>query len=100
MKLGIPKELKEREKRVALSPEIVGKLTKAGFEILIEQGAGLTSYFNDEMYKAAGATIVADKTKVYADADAIIKVNAPSADEIVLMKKEAVLISLMWAGTN
>ncbi len=100
MKLGVPKELKEREKRVALSPEIVGKLTKAGFQISIENEAGISSYFINAMYEAAGATIVTDKNSIYTQSDVIIKVNAPASEEIALMKKDAVLISFMWAAAN
>lgn len=99
MKLGIPKELKDREKRVALSPEVVKDLVKKGFEVMVETGAGLNSFMSDEAYTAAGAQL-ADKSKIYAEADAILKVNAPTAEEISKMKKEAVLISFMFAGTN
>ena len=100
MKIGVPKELKDREKRVALSPEIVQKLTKAGFIVSIEQGAGLSSFFDDEAYKTAGANIVSDKKAIYTDSDMVLKVNAPSSEEIALMKKDAVLVSMMWAGVN
>lgn len=100
MKLGVPKELKERERRVALSPEIVGKLTKAGYEISIEKDAGASSYFSDEAFIAAGASIVADKQTIYSQSDVVLKVNPPSIDEVVLMKKEAILISFLWAATN
>jgi NAD(P) transhydrogenase subunit alpha len=100
MKLGVPKELKDREKRVALSPEIVKDLVKKGFEVLIEAGAGLNSYMSDEAYVAAGAQIVSDGSKIYSETDVIFKVNAPVPEEIAKMKKEAILISFMFAATN
>src|ERR1019366_7022415 len=81
MKLGVPKELKDREKRVALSPEVVKDLVKKGFEVLLETGAGLNSFISGE-------------------ADVILKVNAPLPGEIAKMKKEAILISFMFAATN
>src|ERR1035437_493535 len=100
MKLSVPKETKFKENRVALTPDVVKDLVKKGFEIMVESGAGLNSFFADEAYTAAGAQIVSDKTKIYADADVVLKINAPSPDELSKMKKEAVLISFMWAGTN
>jgi H+-translocating NAD(P) transhydrogenase subunit alpha len=100
MKLAVPKETKFKENRVALSPEVVKDLVKKGFEVVVESGAGINSFFSDETYKAAGAVIVNDKAAVYANADVVLKVNAPAADEIAQMKKDAVLISFMWAGTN
>jgi NAD(P) transhydrogenase subunit alpha len=100
MKLGIPKELKEREKRVAISPEVAKDFVKKGFEVVVETGAGLQSYMSDEAYIASGARIESDKAKIYSDSDVILKVNAPSGDEMLKMKKEAILISFMWAATN
>lgn len=99
MIIGVPKENKERENRVALTPELVSSLVKAGFECAVESGAGLNSYYSDEDYSKAGARL-ASKNEVYSTADAVLKVNAPSAEEISLMKPSAVLISFMWAATN
>jgi len=100
MKLGVPKELKDREKRVALTPDVVKDLVKKGFEVAVETGAGVSSFFSDEMYSAAGAQLVQGKSKIYSDSDVILKVNAASADEVSVMKKNGILISLMWAATN
>ena len=99
MKLSVPKETKLKENRVALTPEVVKGLVKKGFEILVEAGAGVNSFYENEAYKNAGAAI-ADKNKCYSDADVVLKVNAPLPDEIAMMKKEAVLISFMFAATN
>jgi len=100
MKIGIPKETKERELRVALSPDVVKSLAGAGFEMIVEKGAGTGSFFSDELYQNAGATIEADAKNIYAGCDVILKINAPSPAEISGMKKDAVLISFMWAATN
>ena len=100
MKIGVPKETKERERRVALVPESVKVLIKAGFEVLIESNAGLSSYFDDAGYTDAGAQILADNKSLYAASDILLKVNAPSPEEISWMKQDAVLISFMFAATS
>lgn len=99
MILGVPKETKIRENRVAITPDVVKDLVKKGFEVLIESGAGLNSFYNDAAYTAAGAK-TADKDTVYASADVVLKVNAPLPEELAKMKKEAILLSFMWAATN
>ncbi|MFN8295118.1 MAG: hypothetical protein U0T69_02935 [Chitinophagales bacterium] len=100
MIIAVPKETKFKENRVALVPLVVKDLVAKGFSVNLEAGAGLNSFFSDEDYKNAGATILPDKNSVYNSADVILKVNAPQPDEIALMKKEAILISFMWAATN
>jgi len=100
MKLGVPKETKEFENRVALSPEVVKAFAGSGFKVQVEAGAGLRSNFSDEAYQAAGAVIESSKSTIYQSSDVILKVNAPLADEIAQMKKGAVLISFMWAQTH
>ncbi len=100
MKIAVPKETKERENRVALSPDVLKSLIKAGFECCIEKDAGLHSFFDDQSYISAGAKIITDKKTLYGDADVVLKVNAPTAEEIGFMKRDAVLISFMFASTN
>jgi NAD(P) transhydrogenase subunit alpha len=100
MKLAVPKETKFKENRVALNPDVAKELVKAGFEVLIEAGAGMNSFFSDDMYVAAGAQIILENTGIYSAADVVLKVNPPSPDEISKMKKEAILISFLFAGTN
>lgn len=99
MIIGVPKETKEKENRVALTPEITATLIKAGFECIVEAGAGLHSYYSDETYSKMGAKIVT-AAEVYAASDVVLKVNAPSPDEIAHMKSSAVLICFMWASVN
>ncbi|MBK9792443.1 MAG: Re/Si-specific NAD(P)(+) transhydrogenase subunit alpha [Sphingobacteriales bacterium] len=98
MIIGVPKETKFKENRVAITPLIAKDLIKQGFAVQVESGAGLNSFFSDENYKEAGATLT-DKNTVYTS-DVVLKVNAPLTEEIALMKKEAVLVSFMWAATN
>ena len=100
MILSVTKENKERENRVALTPDVVKALVKAGFECRVEKGAGIGSYFSDAQYSEAGAIIVDTPNKIYSDADVVLKVNAPLPAEIALMKNTAVLISFMFAATN
>ena len=98
MIIGIPKETKFKENRVSITPAIAKDLIKQGFQVQVEAGAGLNSYFSDENYKEAGATLT-DKNTVYAS-DIVLKVNAPQSEEVALMKKGGILMSFMWAATN
>ncbi|MEY3342378.1 MAG: hypothetical protein RL090_62 [Bacteroidota bacterium] len=100
MKIGVPKETKERETRVALTPEVVKSLVSKGFQISIETGAGSGSSFPDEMYRGAGAEVVNDAKTVYTGSEVVLKVNAPTSAEIEWMPKGKALISFMWAATN
>jgi H+-translocating NAD(P) transhydrogenase subunit alpha len=77
MKLAVPREIQEDERRVALVPESAKKLVKAGIAVTVEQGAGAASFFADEAYLEAGATLESDVEKLFANADLTLKVNAP-----------------------
>lgn len=100
MKLAVPKETKFKENRVALTPDVVKDLVKKGFEVQVESGCGMNSFFSDDAYTAAGAQIVTDVKNIYGDADVVLKVNAPSPEEIARMKKSGILISFLFAATN
>jgi NAD(P) transhydrogenase subunit alpha len=99
MIIGVAKETKFKENRVALTPDVLKDVIKKGFEVQVESDAGLNSFYNNEAYINAGAKIVS-KQDVYSKSDVVLKVNAPLPEEIASMKKEAVLISFMWAATN
>ena len=81
MKVGVAKETAPGERRVALVPEVLGKLKAAGLEILVERGAGAGSSIPDAAYEEAGATIVSTDD-LYRDADAILRVAKPSDAEV------------------
>lgn len=98
MTLGVLKETKTNERRVALSPEIVKLLIKKGFQICVESEAGSGSNFTDEEYKSAGADVVS-KTEVFG-ADVVLKVNSPTLEEVSEYKEGAVSISLLYAYTQ
>ena len=99
MILAVPKETKAGESRVALTPEIVKQLVKAGFTVQVETEAGHSASFSDTNYADAGAEIVQNTTTLWSQADIVLKVNAPSVFEAKMMKKEAVLISFLYAYT-
>lgn len=100
MNVCISKETKLKENRVAVTPDVVKELIKKGYKVTVESGCGQASFYSDEAYQAAGATIVTDRKTVFAQADVLLAVNAPQAEDIAGMKKEAVLISFMWAATS
>jgi alanine dehydrogenase len=81
MKIGIPKEIKTNESRVALVPSGAESLIAAGHSVLVEAGAGSGSDFSDEQYLAVGACIVPDAETIWADADLIVKVKEPIEPE-------------------
>ncbi len=102
MQLVVLKELAPGEHRVALVPETVKKLSKEGFRIMVEQGAGDGAYFTDKQYLEAGATIERDPEALFAKADCILKLGIPLSglgaprDEVAMMRQgQMVLGSLM-----
>ena len=93
MKISIPKETIHDETRVAATPQSVKELIKAGYEVNIETGAGTSSFISDDNFKNAGANIVNTTNELFKDSDIIIKVAAPTRDEIELMPKNSILVS-------
>src|SRR4051812_6271987 len=93
MLIGVPKETREGETRVALSPEVVKKLVKKGFKICVESGAGTRAGFPDADYTKETAVIVSDAEA--AGADVVLRVNRPTNPEILKMKPGSLLISFL-----
>ena len=93
MKISVPKETIHGETRVAATPQSVKELIKAGYKVNIETGAGTSSFISDDDFKNAGANIVSSTNELYKDSDIIIKVAAPTSDEIELMPKNSILVS-------
>src|SRR5271156_4776409 len=91
MKIGVPKEIKTHEYRVGLTPAAVRELTGHGHQVTVEQGAALSIGFGDEVYRAAGASIVASADEVFAASDMIVKVKEPQAIEINRLRQGQVL---------
>ncbi|HRS39176.1 MAG TPA: NAD(P)(+) transhydrogenase (Re/Si-specific) subunit alpha, partial [Bacteroidia bacterium] len=100
MILAVTKETKDRERRVALTPEVVQTLIKAGYEVRVQSGAGLNAYYEDSAYEKAGAQVQADRQQVLQSADVLLNVNPPSPDDIAKLKKGAVVISFLYAAIN
>jgi len=99
VKVGIPREVTEGERRVGLVPETVGRLVKDGFEVIVESGAG-RNYNLDENYEEAGARVVDSTEDVYGEADIIVKVAGPTEDEIGHMREGQVLICFLNGPQN
>lgn len=93
MIIGVPKEIKNNENRVALTPSGANELAKRGHEVLIQASAGEGSDFSDELYQNSGAKILPTIEEVYAKADIILKVKEPIAPEYDLIRKEQVLFT-------
>ena len=100
MKIAILKETKDFEKRVALTPEVCKQLIQVGFECTLESGAGLSSYFSDDAYVAAGAKLATQKVDLIKESDIVVKVNPLTDDEIAAMRPNSVSLSFMYAGSN
>src|SRR2546428_4251777 len=98
MKVGVPKETAINERRVALVPETVGRLVKSGLEVLVERGAGEGAFCADELYRAAGATLVPEAGRVLAEADVVVKVQRPAVEEAALLRAGTVLVSFLQAA--
>src|SRR5947209_19216751 len=98
MKVGVPQETAISERRVALVPETVGRLAKGGVEVLVERGAGEGAFCADELYRAAGATLVPEAGRVLAGADDVVKVQRPAPEEAAQLRAGAVVISFLQAA--
>lgn len=81
MRISVPREVKNNEHRVAVTPVGVQELTQRGHEVIVEAGAGVGSTFDDDDYREAGATVVDDAAKVWEDAELILKVKEPIEEE-------------------
>ena len=98
--IGVPRETYTGEKRVATVPDVVEKLIKLGFKVVVESGAGDAANFADDVYQAAGAGIVGDAASLWAQSDIICKVRPPSLAEVALMKDGSTLIDFIWPAQN
>ena len=100
MLVGVPKEIKNNENRVAMTPAGVHELTQRGHKVLIEKSAGVGSGFSDDEYKKAGAEIALDAAKVWAEAEMIVKVKEPIEPEYKLMRKGQVLFTYLHLAAS
>jgi NAD(P) transhydrogenase subunit alpha len=100
MILGILKESREGERRVALTPQIVKQLVAKGFKIQLETGAGEGSAYRDTDYQQSGATVITNKSELLGSCDVALKINPPTHDEIKLGKRGLTWLSLLYHLTN
>jgi NAD(P) transhydrogenase subunit alpha len=94
MKVGVAKETAPNERRVALVPEVLGKLQKAGVEVLVESGAGAAASYPDEQYTVAGASVVS-REDLYQQSDVIVRVQRPDEKEWRLLRSGQALIAFL-----
>jgi NAD(P) transhydrogenase subunit alpha len=104
MRIGVPKETVDGERRVALVPEVVGKLVRSGgdagsIEVVVQRGAGTAAFIPDDAYEKAGARLVDDAAAALS-ADVVVKVAAPDASEIGHLGADSVLIGFLAPLTN
>jgi alanine dehydrogenase len=100
MRVGVPREVKNREYRVALTPAGVTELVRGGHEVLVEQAAGEGSSIPDADFAAAGARIVADADDVWADADLLLKVKEPIAEEYSRLRAGQTLFTYLHLAAS
>ena len=100
MKIGTPKEIKNNENRVGLTPAGVAALVKQGHIVYIQESAGVNSGFSDELYLKVGATLLPSIEEVYAASDMIVKVKEPIEPEYRLIKKDQLLFTYFHFASN
>ena len=99
-RIGVPKEIFPGEKRVATVPDVVTKLTKLGFSVVVEQGAGDLADLSDQAYTEAGASIAPSAAALWSGSDIVFKVRAPTTEEVALMHEGQTLIGFLWPAQN
>ena len=99
-RIGVPKEIFPGEKRVATVPDVVTKLTKLGFSVVVEQGAGDLADLSDQAYTEAGASIAPSAAALWSGSDIVFKVRAPTSEEVALMHEGQTLIGFLWPAQN
>jgi len=99
-RIGVPREIFPGEKRVATVPDVVTKLIKLGFSVVVEQGAGDLADLSDQAYTEAGASIAPSAAALWSGSDIVFKVRAPTSDEVALMHEGQTLIGFLWPAQN
>jgi alanine dehydrogenase len=100
MDVGIPRELKDHEYRVAITPSGVRELADAGHRVLVERAAGLGSSITDEEFRRAGATVLDTADEVWAESDLILKVKEPVPEEFHRLRKDQVLLTYLHLAAS
>lgn len=100
MKIGVPTEVKNNENRVALTPAGADRLVREGHRVLVQSGAGVGSSIDDDAYRAAGAEIVATAADAWGDADLLIKVKEPVAEEYGFLRPDLTLFTYLHLAAD
>ncbi len=95
MLVGVPREIKDNEFRVGLTPSAVRELTAHGHRVLVQAGAGEAIDLDDELYRASGAEIVPEAASVFARADLVVKVKEPQPSEVAMLREGQVLFTYL-----
>ena len=98
--IGVPKETAAGERRVATVPEVVEKLIKLGFKVMVQSGAGDAANCSDDTYRAAGAEIAATAAQLWSGSDIVFKVGVPTTEEVGLLREGGTLIGFIWPAQN
>ncbi len=98
--IGVPKVMFPGERRVATVPDVVPKLAKLGFSVIVQSGAGEAASIGDDAYAAAGAKVVPDAAGVWSGADIVFKVRAPGPEEVQALREGQILVSFIWPAQN
>jgi len=100
MRIGVPKETHEGERRVATTPDVAEQLQKLGYSVAVEKDAGAAASYSNDAYAAAGCEVVADAADIWSGCDIIFKVRAPENDEVSRLKSSQTLVSFLFPGQN
>src|SRR6266478_825524 len=100
MVIGVPKEIKEQEQRVALLPSAANQLTRRGHSVLVQRSAGIGSGYPDEEYVKAGAEIVDQANEAFSRADLIVKVKEPLEAEFSLLRQGQILFTYLHLAAS
>ncbi len=95
MRIGVPKEIKEQEHRVGLTPESVKTLNEKGHEVFVQNNGGYESGFSNEDYKKAGAKIIEKAEDIYKTADLIVKVKEPQKSEVAMIRENQIIYTYL-----
>lgn len=100
VQVAVPREVAAAERRVALVPDVVKALIKTGLLVMVESGAGVSAGYPDEAFRAAGATIETDRTKLLMAAQVVLQVQAPTDDEVAELRPGTIVVAQMNASRN
>ena len=95
MLIGVPKEIKEQESRIGLTPNSVYELVNDGHKVLVEDNAGYGAGFDNSVYENAGARIVKQASDIFHDAEMIVKVKEPLQNEAVMLRENQILFTYL-----